>query len=181
MIGCIFVQMVSIHNKNIYIGIGTNIGDKLKNIEEAIHLMKVSGVSLLRIASIYESEPWGFKSQDNFYNTVLECDFKGNALELLKELKHIEKQLGRVKNNTKEYESRIIDLDILFYKDKQIKEQELTVPHPFIFQRKFVILPLMELLGNIKISALEKTFEECLKTLNDDSKILVVDKIQLIC
>jgi 7,8-dihydro-6-hydroxymethylpterin-pyrophosphokinase len=112
---------------------------------------------------------------------VLECDFSGSAQELLQILQGIEKKLGRKPKLGQGYESRVIDLDIILFKNQEISSEELTVPHPFFAERKFVLLPLVELIENGLFHGVQNTLAECFFALDDKSKILVVDKIQLIC
>lgn len=127
-----------------YIGIGSNLGDRQGYIDRAIEsLGKVKGVKVTRVSSIYETEPVGGVEQGKFLNGVIEIDTELAPLDLLKALNRIEDGLGRVrkvKNGP-----RTIDLDILYYGDLVVEEEGLTVPHPMICQRDFVLRGLKEL------------------------------------
>ena len=126
------------------LGIGTNIGDKLKNIEDALaSLSLVPDINVIRCSSVYDTAPWGYTEQDNFYNVVCEVETALTPSALLGVCLGIEAAMGRVrqfKNGP-----RIIDLDVLLCEDTVIDSKELTVPHPRIGERDFVLVPMAEL------------------------------------
>lgn len=126
------------------LGIGTNEGELYNNITDAVKALSlVPGISVVRSSSVYETEPWGYKEQHNFYNNVVEVETSLSPSALLGVCLGIEAGMGRVrqfKNGP-----RIIDIDVLLCKGVTISTPELTVPHPFIRERDFVLLPLMEL------------------------------------
>ncbi|MDP2939112.1 MAG: 2-amino-4-hydroxy-6-hydroxymethyldihydropteridine diphosphokinase [Candidatus Omnitrophota bacterium] len=126
-----------------FIGIGSNLGDREKNIKSAIKLLKKSKIKILKESSLIETKPIGFSKQGKFLNGVLQIETKLEPQKLLQTLKSIEKKLGRIK--TFKNGPRTIDLDILTYNDKVIKSRNLTIPHPRIFKRSFVINPLKEI------------------------------------
>ena len=144
----------------IYIGIGTNLGDRMANIRQAISELTLIGIEVRRTASVYETEAWGFESDNLFLNTVLECVSSKNPEECLKATQFVEKKMGRQKTQKTGYESRIIDLDILLFKDQQIRMPELTIPHLYITERQFVIVPMHELTGSFPFDSLDTNFEE---------------------
>ena len=129
-----------------YLGIGSNLGLRKENIKLAIKKISVlKDTRVIKKSKIMESLPVGGPAgQCNFLNTALKIETKLSALILLKKLKEIENQVGRKK--TVRFGPRVIDLDILLYGDKIINSKPLTVPHPRMFNREFVIKPLMELL-----------------------------------
>ena len=127
---------------DVFIGIGSNIGNKEENIRSSIKLMKKK-CRILKTSSLYETEPVGYKEQDWFLNCAIEAETKIEPLELLEFLKSIEKNIGRVKEIKNG--PRIIDMDILFYDDKIINESELIIPHPRLHERLFVLEPLKEI------------------------------------
>lgn len=144
----------------IYLGLGTNLGERKKNIATAVELLEeYFGIGYTRLASLMETEPWGFSSSDRFLNTVVLFDIpvpEGTdigkyAHELLKACKEIEKQMGRTgvpefdSEGRRIYHSRIIDIDILLCGDARIENKELTVPHPHMNERDFVMVPLSEI------------------------------------
>ncbi len=144
----------------IYIGVGTNLGDRMANIRQAIAELTLIGIDVRRTASLYETKAWGFESDDLFLNTVFECVSSKNSTYCLKALQFVEKKMGRKKTLTQGYESRIIDLDILLFKDQQIQLPELTIPHSYITERQFVITPMEELCGSFYFHSLGANFEQ---------------------
>ena len=129
-----------------YLGIGSNLGNRRKNIARALEKIKaLKHTRIIKVSKLIETEPIGAPSkQGKFLNAALKIQTKIPPLKLLGALKKIEKDLGRTK--TISYGPRTIDLDILFYADKIINRQELTIPHPRIFEREFVIRPLFEII-----------------------------------
>ncbi len=129
------------------LGIGTNIGDKIKNINDALEsLMLVPDINVIRSSSVYDTAPWGYTEQDNFYNIVCEVETSLTPNALLGVCLGIEAAMGRVrqfKNGP-----RIIDLDVLLCENTVINTTELTVPHPRIGERDFVLVPFAELYDN---------------------------------
>ena len=127
-----------------HIGIGSNLGDALQNCKDAIEsISRLSSVSLIQSSSFYKTEPVGDIKQEYFVNAVVEIKTELAARELLKKLQKIEKQMGRqrdVKGGP-----RIIDLDMIFYGQEIIREKGLTVPHPEMHKRRFVLEPLNEI------------------------------------
>jgi 2-amino-4-hydroxy-6-hydroxymethyldihydropteridine diphosphokinase len=156
--------MVSAEKSNfselIYIGVGTNLGDRMANIRQAITELTLIGIDIRRTASLYETKAWGFESDDLFLNTVFECVSSKNPTDCLKAAQFVEKKMGRKKTRTEGYESRIIDLDILLFKDQQIQLPELTIPHPYITERQFVIAPMHELCGSFYFHSLGTNFDQ---------------------
>ena len=126
----------------IILSLGSNIGDKKSNLETAINqINKFSAIK--KISSIYESEPILLKDQDNFYNLVLEIDYKKSVIELLESTKDVERRMGRKK--TVKYGPRIIDIDIVFFNNKIVNSKDLVIPHYDWSNRVFVVKPLSEL------------------------------------
>tara|TARA_B100001079_G_scaffold50767_1_gene41702 strand:- start:887 stop:1360 length:474 start_codon:yes stop_codon:yes gene_type:complete len=126
----------------IILSLGSNIGDKKSNLETAINqINKFSAIK--KISSIYESEPILLKDQDNFYNLVLEIDYKKSVIELLESTKDVERRMGRKK--TVKYGPRIIDIDIVFFNNKIVNLKDLVIPHYDWSNRVFVVKPLSEL------------------------------------
>ncbi|HPD19020.1 MAG TPA: 2-amino-4-hydroxy-6-hydroxymethyldihydropteridine diphosphokinase [Candidatus Goldiibacteriota bacterium] len=130
----------------VYFSLGSNIGDKRKNLKNAIELLKKNNVKILKMSSIYETEPVCYKNQPYFYNACIKTKTTLKPLDLLCKIKKIEKQLGRVK--TKKWGPRIIDIDILFYNNIIFKDRHLIIPHPEIVKRNFILIPLYEIEKN---------------------------------
>ncbi|MEO8233078.1 MAG: 2-amino-4-hydroxy-6-hydroxymethyldihydropteridine diphosphokinase [Ignavibacteriota bacterium] len=133
------------NNLNIaFIGIGSNVGNKIKNIKSAIGLInKLSQTSVKKISSIYESLPFGDIEQNIFFNAVIKIFTTLNPKELFAELKNIEQKLGRIKRE--KWGPREIDIDILLFNDLIISTEIITLPHKGIIYRDFVLFPLIEI------------------------------------
>jgi deoxyguanosine kinase len=131
--------------RKIYIGLGSNLGDRFANIENAIRLMAEADIRINRKSSVYVSPPWGFEAKNDFYNSVLEVETKLEVNELLHLLKQIELRLGRTPVSVQGYQSRIIDIDIIDFEGKVLQTDRLQIPHPRMDQRLFVLVPLAEI------------------------------------
>lgn len=128
-----------------YLGLGSNTGNKLLNVKQAIELInELPETNVIARAPLYRSEPWGFKPQDWFVNTVIAVATRLTPLQLLKEIKSIEKQLGR-KPTSLRWGPRIIDIDILLFGQKVIDSPELKVPHQYLTERLFFLKPLLDI------------------------------------
>ena len=131
--------------RTVYLGLGTNLGNKLENIKNALDALKKKFGEPILVSSIYKSDAWGFKSPDSFLNLVASYNIKLNPDEALDICLSIEKKLGRKERTGSGYESRIIDIDILFFGDLIINQNNLKIPHPLIKKRLFVLEPLIEI------------------------------------
>lgn len=156
----------------IYLSLGTNLGEKEKNIEHALRLLSKK-IKIRKISSFYETEPVGFKDQPWFLNLVLEGDTNLSPEELLRFAKGIESEMKRVK--TRVNGPRIIDVDILLYDDEKIETEELTVPHPRMLQRAFVMVPLCEISPGLMISG--QSIKDIMKGFTGE-KTALIDKVQ---
>ena len=132
--------------ETVFLLLGGNIGDRENVIYNAISLIKSNIGTVLQVSSIYETEPWGMLNAKSFLNIAVKLTTELAAFELLDALLKIEEQLGRKRNPAAmEYESRPIDIDIMFYGSCVIQTNQLTIPHPHIQSRKFVLVPLCEI------------------------------------
>ncbi len=153
-----------------YIGIGSNLGDKLNQCEKAIsEILKVDRHKLLAKSSFFKTPPLGYTSQDWFVNGVIKIETDLKAPELLQSLKAIETQCGR--KGTFRWGPRMIDLDILFFDDAEIHTEELHIPHPLIQDRQFVLIPLVEIDRDLLHPVLKKTVQELLSQLKEDQGV----------
>ncbi len=126
---------------------GTNLGDKRKNIAEAIKNIGELVGDVVRQSALYETEPWGFRSDNRFVNTAVCVDTQLSPRRLLEVTQRIEREMGRtLKSDGGEYHDRIIDIDILLYGDLHIDEPDLKIPHPLMHERDFVMTPLNEIM-----------------------------------
>lgn len=126
---------------------GTNLGDKRKNITEAIKNIGELVGDVVRQSALYETEPWGFRSDNRFVNAAVCVDTQLSPRRLLEVTQRIEREMGRtLKSDGGEYHDRIIDIDILLYGDLHIDEPDLKIPHPLMHERDFVMMPLNEIM-----------------------------------
>ncbi len=126
---------------------GTNLGDKRKNITEAIKNIGELVGDVVRQSALYETEPWGFRSDNRFVNAAVCVDTQLSPRRLLEVTQRIEREMGRtLKSDGGEYHDRIIDIDILLYGDLHIDEPDLKIPHPLMHERDFVMTPLNEIM-----------------------------------
>ena len=157
-----------------YIGIGSNLGDKLDQCEKAIsEILKVDHHKLLAKSSFFKTQPVGYTSQDWFVNGVIKIETDLEPFDLFRILKAIESRLGRLK--TFRWGPRSIDLDILFFGETEIQTEELQIPHPLIHERQFVLIPLAEIDPGLIHPVLRKTVQELLENLKQDQG---VEKLQ---
>jgi len=153
-----------------YIGIGSNLGDKLHLCEKAIsEILRIDRHQLLAKSSFFKTEPVGYTSQDWFVNGVIKIETDLDPSELLRTLKTIEAHLGRTE--TFRWGPRTIDLDILFFDDLQIQTEELNIPHPFIQDRKFVLIPLAEIDRYLIHPVLKRTVQDLLDNFKEEQKV----------
>ncbi|WP_337776250.1 2-amino-4-hydroxy-6-hydroxymethyldihydropteridine diphosphokinase [Prevotella pectinovora] len=130
-----------------YLSLGTNLGDKRKNIAEAINNIGELVGDVVRQSALYETEPWGFRSDNRFVNAAVCVDTQLSPRRLLEVTQRIEREMGRtLKSDGGEYHDRIIDIDILLYGDLHIDEPDLKIPHPLMHERDFVMTPLNEIM-----------------------------------
>jgi len=130
-------------NHTIYLALGTNVGDRLHNLEVARQMLQIR-VRLTRQSPIYETAPWGYLDQDNFLNQVIEALTNDPPVDLFNFVKSIENEMGRVK--IIQDGPRLIDIDILFYDDLIYNSDILEIPHPRMRGRSFVLVPLADLI-----------------------------------
>ncbi len=145
----------------VFIGIGSNLGDQNANFYHAAQLLLQNSILIIRRSPIYHTSPWGYLDQPGFLNAVLEIETDAHPLSLLHILKSIEKKIGR--QQSQKWGPRIIDLDILFYDHLILKTPELTIPHPLIAERLFVLIPLADLSPDFVHPVLGKTISTLLK------------------
>jgi 2-amino-4-hydroxy-6-hydroxymethyldihydropteridine diphosphokinase len=157
-----------------YIGIGSNIGNKVRHCEKAIaEILKANHHKLLAQSSLFKTQAIGYTSQDWFVNGVIKIETELEPLDLLQILKAIESRMGRT--TTVRWGPRVIDLDILFFDEEEIKTEEVQIPHPSLHERQFVLIPLAEIDRNLVHPVLKKTVRELLETLKEEQG---VEKLQ---
>ena len=161
--------------KTVYIALGSNKGLKLQNLQSAIDAIFKTVGTIEKISKVYNTPAFGFEGED-FHNACITVNTELKPKKLLKYLLKIEKDLGRMKSSSEGYESREIDLDILFYEDEIVEQKSLVIPHPEIHHRRFVLEPLMDIAKDVAHPKLNKTVSELLGECSDNSKIEPINK-----
>ncbi len=130
----------------VYLSLGTNLGNRKRNIREAIEKIEELIGAVKRQSALYETKPWGFSSPNDFINACVLVETVMAPRQLLEATQRIEREMGRtLKSTDGEYHDRIIDIDILLYDDLKVDEPDLKIPHPLMEEREFVMVPLKEI------------------------------------
>jgi len=127
----------------VYLGLGSNLGSRLRNLSAARRRLREKGIRIRRQSRVIETEPWGITDQPRFLNQVVEGEWSGTPRQLLKAAKEVEREGGRTR--TRRWGPRVIDVDILLFGDQRIAMGDLVIPHPRITARPFVVQSLEEL------------------------------------
>lgn len=144
--------------RRVFIGLGSNLGDRIENLKQAIYLLQINGIKVLRVSSLYETEPVETSQpQQNYINAVAEIATHLPLFDLLDLLEQIEKQMGRESKGHKK--PRTIDLDILWAEGERVDTDRLKVPHPRLWERAFVLVPLSELVEELDGKSVTKAAE----------------------
>jgi len=155
----------------VYLSLGSNLGEKKANLEKAIQQLKnTPGIELEKISSLYETEAWGGVEQDSFYNIVIQVKTELEPYELLQRCQEIEKDLGRVRDLR--WGPRTIDIDILTYENFRISTKDLTIPHPYMEKREFVLAPLREIAPLLRLPS-----GKLIKNLRGEGKIKKISSL----
>lgn len=154
----------------VFLGLGSNLGSREENLRNAEIKIEEKIGKITGASSIYETEPWGFQSEDSFLNKVLKVETKLSPSGLLGRILMIESLLGRIRGKER-YSSRLIDIDILLYNDLIVNEESLKIPHPLFQERKFVLVPICELVPEMIHPVFKKTFAELLELCKDKSAV----------
>ncbi len=152
----------------VYIALGTNLGDRERNLERALERLGTR-VHITCRSTVYETEPWGVTDQPRFLNMVVEADTELEAEGLLAFIKDVERELGRTPGPR--YGPRVLDLDILLYGSERMATEDLVVPHPRLAERRFVLVPLTELAPDLMVPGLGASARELLSRLPDDESV----------
>jgi 2-amino-4-hydroxy-6-hydroxymethyldihydropteridine diphosphokinase len=154
----------------VYLSLGGNMGDKAANFTKAYACIKQTLGNLTTRSSVYDTPPWGFHAENNFWNQVVILETELTPEALLEEIHAIEALFGR-KRNSGGYLSRAMDIDILYYDDLTLHTRDLIIPHPLIPQRKFVLTPLAEIAPELKHPILQITSLQMLRNSGDSSTL----------
>lgn len=150
--------------KRLYLSLGTNLGNKRENLTRAIELLSLALGKCIAVSQFIETTPWGFDSENSFLNCVAAFETALAPMQLLDMTESIERELGRTqKSNNGHYRDRIIDIDILLYGDNIIVNDRLTIPHPLMHKRDFVLEPLAEIAPETQHPVLHKSIKQLME------------------
>lgn len=134
----------------VYLGLGSSMGEKEEYLKNAVQMLQRNLGMFLSLSSIYESEAWGYTSENTFYNIVAKFDTEHTPEEVLNITSYIENYYGRTRSEQDRYSDRTLDIDILYYGAEIIQTERLTVPHPRVLERHFTVVPLLEIEPEMK-------------------------------
>ena len=160
--------------ERIYLSTGSNQGDRLDSLVKAARLIDKLVGKVIDYSVVVETESWGFKAETNFYNQVLMVDTDFSPKDVLIRILKIEKELGRIREVTTSYSSRSIDIDILFYGQERVNDENLVIPHPRLQLRKFVLQPLASIAPDFIHPGLNSSIVELLNKLDDNTQVKAV-------
>lgn len=158
---------------NVYLGLGSNIGNRASNLHDAIGLLEKNVGKIARKSHVYETQPWGQPDQDPFMNQVVMLNTSLDPRDLLDKISRIERELGRERKE--KWGPRVIDIDILFYGKRVVRDKGLEIPHPDLHKRAFVLVPLMEIAPELEHPVLNKQIDELYMNCEDESDVVMMD------
>ena len=145
----------------VYLGLGTNLGDKEQNLRMSIKKIEERIGNVVSLSAFYATAPWGFSSENSFLNAAVCVDTTLLPLQVLEETQRIERELGRTEKSVNGlYADRLIDIDLLLYDDRVMDAEGLILPHPLMTERRFVMEPLSEIAPDVVHPVLHKTMKE---------------------
>lgn len=158
--------------EEVYLLLGSNLGNSKKYIADAIQLIIQQIGTTTGLSLLYQTASWGKTDQPDFINQVVRLKTKLDPQQLLANILVIEKELGR--ERTEKWGSRTIDIDVLFYGNQIIQDENLIIPHPFLHQRRFTLMPLVELNADLNHPVLNQTVQALLKNLDDNLSVIKI-------
>ncbi|WP_017258324.1 2-amino-4-hydroxy-6-hydroxymethyldihydropteridine diphosphokinase [Pedobacter arcticus] len=159
----------------IFLGLGSNLGDRLKNLKKAIEEIELLVGNIALKSAVYETKAWGKNEQPDFLNMVIEVKSRFSAEDVLNKTQKIETDLGRIRKER--WGSRTMDIDMLFYNNEIIVTNRLNIPHILIEKRKFVLLPLAEIAATFSHPVLKKTIDQLLFESTDNLDVIKLDAV----
>lgn len=156
--------------KLIYLSLGSNLGQREKNLEKALKLIQIRAGKLDKVSRVYESEPWGYTSSKNFCNCCISLHTRLEPLPLMDILLEIEREMGRHREGAG-YSDRIIDIDLLLYGGRTLNHPRLSIPHPSMGDRGFVLIPLSEIAPDVIHPVSGKSIRIMLELCDDQSEV----------
>lgn len=159
----------------VHLSLGSNLGNREDFIQKALAQIEAKIAPLAKVSHFYESEPWGFETTSQFLNICASLETDRDPNSLLQTFQMIEKALGREEKIAEGYASRVIDIDILTYGDKVVISDDLVLPHPEMKNRKFVLLPLLEIAPEFTHPKSAKTIQQILADCRDKSSVIIYE------
>ena len=156
----------------VYLSLGSNLGDRVGYIQQATSLLGMhNDINIVATSSFYESEPWKMDSENWFVNAVVQISTNLSPEALLDECQRIECQLGRPINRANEYSDRTIDIDIIFYDNKILNNEKLTIPHKYFHKRAFMLVPMLEIAEDFVHPFFGKTVESLFEEIEEPEMV----------
>ncbi|MDX1911980.1 MAG: 2-amino-4-hydroxy-6-hydroxymethyldihydropteridine diphosphokinase [Saprospiraceae bacterium] len=158
---------------NVYLGLGSNIGDRAANLRAGMALLDKEVGKIAKKSHLYETQPWGKTDQDPFLNQVIMLNTSLDPRELLEKITRIERELGRERKE--KWGPRTLDIDILLYGKRVVRDKGLEIPHPEMHKRGFVLAPLMEIAPDLEHPLLHKQIDELYMECDDPTDVVMLD------
>lgn len=159
--------------KNLYLLLGTNLGERKLNLEKAIFEIGRKVGSVIKKSGVYETAAWGIMDQPNFLNQVLQIETQFSPQIVLKKILEIEKKMGRIREQ--KWGARLIDIDILYFGNEIVESENLKIPHPFIQERRFTLMPLVEISPDFIHPIFKENNKTILINCTDQCKVSLMD------
>ena len=157
----------------LFILLGTNLGDRIQNLEIARNEIEIHIGKITKFSGIYETAAWGITEQPNFLNQVLQISTDLKPNKILQIILKMEQKMGRIREQ--KWGARLIDIDILYFGNLKLNSKKLVIPHPFLNERRFTMAPLTEIDPNFIHPILQKTNIELLENCEDDSMVILIE------